>query len=68
MEEEGSTHSMGTKRPRSSLEDNSTLEKSVKRPVNGEDCISKELVVILDAGAQYGKVNLPYIYIYKAVT
>ena len=52
-----STHIGGTKRPRSTLDDASNDEKSIKRPVvNGTDSVSKELIVILDAGAQYGKV------------
>lgn len=57
-EEETAQTDVGTKRPRESIEeDSNSQEKDSKRTVNGcEDDGVKEVVVILDAGAQYGKV------------
>lgn len=49
---------VGTKRPRDTLqkEDSMNEGKNSKRAVNGTENESRDIVVILDAGAQYGKV------------
>ncbi len=49
---------VGTKRLRGGDEDIEN-QKSTKKIINGcEGEVAKEVIVILDAGAQYGKVGL----------
>ena len=48
---------VGTKRPRGG-DDDIENQKNTKKIINGcEGEVAKEVIVVLDAGAQYGKVG-----------